>query len=70
MFLVDHCDLYKSIKEHEKIYFCLAEDNYIPFEAKCRIVSAHIFPDELTIFEFPLRANFIFLQIKRRRLLD
>lgn len=69
-FLVDHFDLTRTIKADEKMHLYFEEHNIVPEEAKERILIAHGFLNEITIQDFPLRGNSVFLHIKRRRWLD
>ena len=69
-FLVANFDLVKSNKELEVLHLYFEECNSIPKEESSRILIAHGFHKELTIQDFPLRGNTVYLHIKRRRWLD
>lgn len=69
-FLVNHFDLVRTVKGDEKMHLYFEERNIVPNEAKDRILIAHGFHNEITIQDFPLRGNSVFLHIKRRRWLD
>lgn len=69
-FLVDHFDLVKTVKADEKMHLYFEERNIVPIETRDCILIAHGFHNELTIQDFPLRGNSVFLHIKRRRWLD
>lgn len=50
------------------LYF--EERNITPKEEASRILIAHGFHTEVTIQDFPLRGNTVYLHVKRRRWLD
>jgi len=68
--LVEHFDLSKYSVENEVMHLYFEERNIVPKEASERILIAHGFHKELTIQDFPLRGNTVYLHIKRRRWLD
>ncbi len=68
--LVEHFDLVKHRLENEVIHLYFEERNIVPKEESKRILIAHGFHKELTIQDFPLRGNTVYLHIKRRRWLD
>lgn len=70
-FLVDHFDLIKSKKENEEVLHLYFEEvNTPPKEETSRVLIAHGFHKEVTIQDFPLRGNTVYLHVKRRRWLD
>lgn len=69
-FIVDHFDLTRTTKADQKMHLYFEERNIVPDEAKERILIAHGFHNEITIQDFPLRGNSVFLHIKRRRWID
>lgn len=70
-FLVDHFDLVKSKKENEEVlHLYFEERNIPPQEHSSRILTSKGFHKEVTIQDFPLRGNTVFLHVKRRRWLD
>ena len=70
-FLVDHFDLVKSNKEKEEVlHLYFKERNIPPKEETSRVLIAHGFHKEITIQDFPLRGNTVYLHVKRRRWLD
>ncbi|CAM4363269.1 transposase family protein [Gillisia hiemivivida] len=70
-FLVDHFDLIKSKKENEEVlHLHFEEVNTPPKEETSRVLIAHGFHKEVTIQDFPLRGNTVYLHVKRRRWLD
>jgi len=52
------------------IHLYFEERNTPPKEKTFRILIAHGFHRELTIHDFPLRGNTVYLHVKRRRWLD
>ncbi|QMU62993.1 MAG: transposase [Flavobacteriaceae bacterium] len=68
--LVEHFDLSKHSVENEVMHLYFEERNIVPKEESERILIAHGFHKELTIQDFPLRGNTVYLHIKRRRWLD
>lgn len=69
-FLINHFDLVKNIKKAEVMHLYFEERNVSPKEENSRILIAHGFHKEVTIQDFPLRGNTVYLHIKRRRWLD
>lgn len=69
-FLVEHFDLVSSHKDDEVMHLYFEERNVIPIEYNTRILIAHGFHKSITIQDFPLRGNTVYLHIKRRRWLD
>lgn len=69
-FLVEHFDLVDSSKENEVMHLYFEERNVVPAEENKRIIIAHGFHKSITIQDFPLRGNTVYLHIKRRRWLD
>lgn len=68
--LVDHFDLKRHLHQNEVLHLYFEERNIVPKEVKDRILVAHGFHKEITIQDFPLRGNTVYLHIKRRRWLD
>lgn len=68
--LVVHFDLAKHRIENEVMHLYFEERNIVPKEESERILIAHGFHKELTLQDFPLRGNTVYLHIKRRRWLD
>ena len=69
-FLVDHFDLVNSNKEKEVLHLHFEERNLAPQEYSSRILISKGYHKEVTIQDFPLRGNTVFLHVKRRRWLD
>ena len=70
-FLVDHFDLVNSKKEKEEVlHLYFEERNQPPQEHSSKILISKGFHKEVTIQDFPLRGNTVFLHVKRRRWLD
>ncbi|MCC8360775.1 ISAon1 family transposase N-terminal region protein [Salinimicrobium sediminilitoris] len=69
-FLVENFDLVKSRKEKEILHFYFEERNVPPQEHSSRILMSKGFHKEITIQDFPLRGNTVYLHVKRRRWLD
>lgn len=69
-FLINHFDLIKSTKNGEVMHLYFEEQNTPPKEQTPRILIAHGFHKEVTIQDFPLRGNTVYLHVKRRRWLD
>lgn len=68
-FLVEHFDLMRTEQEASKetLHLYFEEKNIPPAEhANKRLISKG-FHDEMTIQDFPLRGNHVYLHIKRRR---
>lgn len=70
-FLVEHFDLVKSNKEKEEVlHLYFEERNIPPKEHSSRILISKGFHKEVTIQDFPLRGNTVYLHVKRRRWID
>ena len=69
-FLINHFDLVNQTKNGEVMHLYLEGRNVIPKEEKSRTLIAHGFHKEVTIQDFPLRGNTVYLHVKRRRWLD
>ena len=69
-FLIDHFDLVKNTKNGEIMNLYFEERNIAPKKEASRILIAHGFHKEVTIQDFPLRGNTVYLHVKRRRWLD
>jgi len=69
-FLINHFDLVKNTKNGEVMHLYFEERNTIPFKESKRVLIAHGFYKEVTIQDFPLRGNTVYLHVKRRRWLD
>jgi hypothetical protein len=68
--LVSHFDLVKHTKNNEVMHLYFEEQNRAPEEHNKRILVAHGFHKEITIQDFPLRGNKVYLHVKRRRWMD
>lgn len=69
-FLINHFDLVNSSKNNEVMHLYFEERNVAPKEEANRILIAHGFHKAITIQDFPLRGNTVYLHVKRRRWLD
>lgn len=69
-FLINHFDLVNNTKNGEVMHLYFEEKNAPPKEENTRILIAHGFHKEVTIQDFPLRGNTVYLHVKRRRWLD
>lgn len=69
-FLVNHFDLVKNTKNGEVMHLYFEEQNRPPEEVNNRILIAHGFHKQITIQDFPLRGNKVYLHVRRRRWLD
>lgn len=69
-FLINHFDLVKSTKSGEVMHLYFEERNIPPKEQVPKVLIAHGFHKEVTIQDFPLRGNTVYLHVKRRRWLD
>ncbi|MEW4925794.1 transposase family protein [Algibacter sp. 2305UL17-15] len=69
-FLINHFDLVNSTKSGEAMHLCFEERNVAPKEEASRTLIAHGFHKQITIQDFPLRGNTVYLHVKRRRWLD
>ncbi len=69
-FLVEHFELVKITKENEVMHLYFEERNIVPPEENKRIIIADGFHKTITIQDFPLRGNTVYLHVKRRRWID
>jgi len=69
-FLINHFYLVKNTKNGEVMHLYFEERNIPPKEQVSKVLIAHGFHKEVTIQDFPLRGNTVYLHIKRRRWLD
>ena len=69
-FLINHFYLVNNTKNDEVMHLYFEERNTTPREESTRILIAHGFHKEVTIQDFPLRGNTVYLHVKRRRWLD
>lgn len=69
-FLINHFDLVKNSKNGEVMHLYFEERNISPKEQVSKDLIAHGFHKEVTIQDFPLRGNTVYLHVKRRRWLD
>lgn len=69
-FIVENFDLVKSRKEKEVLHLYFEERNIPPQEHSYKILVSKGFHKEITIQDFPLRGNTVYLHVKRRRWLD
>ena len=69
-FLVDHFNLVKTVKQGEVMHLYFEELNNPPSHEEKSPLAAHGFHNEVTIQDFPLRGNSVFLHVKRRRWLN
>ncbi|MFG6688021.1 transposase family protein [Mariniflexile sp. HNIBRBA6329] len=69
-FLINHFDLVKNTKNGEVMHLYFEERKAVPKEETSRTLIAHGFHKEVTIQDFPLRGNTVYLHVKRRRWLD
>ena len=69
-FLINHFDLVKNTKNGEVMDLYFEEANVTPKEESVRKLIAHGFHKKVTIQDFPLRGNTVYLHVKRRRWLD
>ena len=69
-FLINHFDLVNHTKNGEVMHLYFEERNATPKEeSECTLI-AHGFHKQITIQDFPLRGNTVYLHVKRRRWLD
>lgn len=68
--LIEHFDLVRHTHQNEELHLYFEERNIAPKEVKNQLVIAHGFHKEISIQDFPLRGNTVYLHIKRRRWLD
>lgn len=69
-FLINHFDLVNNIKIGEVMHLYFEELNIVPKEEVSIILIAYGFHKEVTIQDFPLHGNTVYLHVKRRRWLD
>ncbi|WP_324720742.1 ISAon1 family transposase N-terminal region protein [Salinimicrobium sp. HB62] len=69
-FLVENFDLTKSKKEREVLHLYFEERNTPPQEHSSRLLVSKGFHKEITIQDFPLRGNTVYLHVRRRRWTD
>lgn len=69
-FLIDNFDLVKTDKKNEMMHLYFEERKILPSEESHRTLISHGFYDPVTIQDFPLRGNAVYLHVKRRRWLD
>lgn len=67
---MENFDLTKSKKEREVLHLYFEERNTPPQEPSTRLVVSKGFHKEVTIQDFPLRGNTVYLHVKRRRWTD
>lgn len=68
--LVEHFDLVKSEKIEEQLHLFFEEKAEQPKEFSSLSLISKGFYNEVTVQDFPLRGQFVFLHIKRRRWTD
>lgn len=68
--LINHFDLVRHTHQNEELHLYFEERNVVPKEVINPNVIAHGFHKEITIEDFPLRGNTVYLHVKRRRWLD
>ena len=68
--LINHFDLVRLTHQNEELHLYFEERNILPKEVANRMIIAHGFHKEITIEDFPLRGNQVYLHVKRRRWLD
>ncbi len=69
-FLVENFDLTKSKKEKEVLHLYFEERNTPPEEHATKLLISKGFHKEVTIQDFPLRGNTVYLHVRRRRWTD
>lgn len=69
-FLIDNFDLVKHTKAKETLHLYFEEKITAPKEFESLIIIAHGFHKEITVQDFPIRGNTVYLHIKRRRWLN
>lgn len=69
-FLINNFNLVKTEKKNEIMHLYFEEHKIIPSEESHRNLISHGFYDSVTIQDFPLRGNAVYLHVKRRRWLD
>lgn len=65
--LIDHFDLIKTSKEGDLLHVYFEEKHEQPKEFLSLCIVSKGFYNEITIQDFPLLGQFVFLHIKRRR---
>ena len=68
--LVTHFDITNHSIEQETVHLYFEEKKDRPKEESNRTLIAHGFHKQVTIQDFPLRGNTVYLHVKRRRWLD
>jgi hypothetical protein len=68
--LVEHFDLVKSDKIDEQLHLFFEEKAEQPKEFSSLSLISKGFYNEISVQDFPLRGQFVFLHIKRRRWTD
>lgn len=69
-FLIDNFDIVRHYRQDETLHLYFEEKNIVPKEYSSGIIIAHGFHKEITIQDFPIRGNTVYLHVKRRRWLD
>jgi hypothetical protein len=69
-FLINHFDLVENTKNGEVMDLYFEERNVTPKEESVRKLIALDFHKEVTIQDFPLRGNMVYLHVKRRGWID
>ena len=64
--LVEHFDLINSKTEEETLHLFFEEQNKPPVEHASKVLISKGFHDEITVQDFPLRGQKVFLNMKRR----
>lgn len=67
---MEHFDLIKSKQGKEVLHLYFEERNIPPKEDASRILVSKGFHKEVTVQDFPLRGNKVYLHVKRRRWTD
>ena len=68
--LVEHFELVKHDTAKETLHLYFEEVNTPPKEENTRLLISHGFHKQITIQDFPLRGNKVYLHVRRRRWLD
>jgi hypothetical protein len=69
-FLVDYFEVSTFQKEGDKLHLYFEEKNVVPHGYSNQKLISKGFFDEIIIQDFPIRGQYAFLHIKRRRWLD
>ena len=69
-YLVDYFDLVKTENNQEELHLYFEEINSPPKIESQSILVSKGFHKEITIQDFPLRGNTVYLHVKRRRWID